>query len=282
MRVLFSTCGGHIEEIFNKNTGRHHAWRYSNSVWPRRTSVCFPICGALPDNRYQHAGTGYDMQPHGFLRDQIFTVESKGNSSATLLLTDSPSIHKVFPFKFNLRIHYTLQADCLSVDYEIFNPSNHQPLLFSVGSHYAYAVPVSEDERPEDYRLSLNSNFNAVRIQVVDGLQSGPGEPIAVTPDVPVAELVDSRSIILSCNRLQASRVALINAVTHCGTQVEFSGFDYCVLWAPYAGAPFVCIEPWAGMTGTRSDTAAFEQKAGIQSLLPLECRHYAIRIKPL
>ncbi|HWP51066.1 MAG TPA: hypothetical protein VN626_05130, partial [Clostridia bacterium] len=83
LRVVFSTCGGHIEEIINKTTGYNHVWTYSTSVWPRRTSVCFPICGALLDNRYQYEGIDYEMPPHGFLREQIFEVECKNTTSAT-------------------------------------------------------------------------------------------------------------------------------------------------------------------------------------------------------
>ncbi|WMJ84527.1 hypothetical protein ACS3UN_06750 [Oscillospiraceae bacterium LTW-04] len=282
LRVLFSTCGGHIEEIFDKTTGRSHAWKYSDSVWPRRTSVCFPICGMLPDNRYQYEGVDYEMNPHGFLREQIFVLENKDTTSATLLLTDSPSTQKVFPFRFHLRIRYTLQDDCLSVEYEVFNPSENQRLLFSIGSHYAYALPVSEGEQLEDYRLRLCGDLDAVRIRVVDGLQSGSGESVDVGPDIPVANLVDNRSIILSCNKSQTSRVTLVNTVSHSGTQVDFTGFEYCVLWAPYAGAPFICIEPWAGMTGKQSDSAMLEQKNDIQEVSPLASKHYSICIKPL
>ena len=281
LRVLFSTCGGHIEEIFDKTTGKHHAWTYSDSVWPRRTSVCFPICGALPDNRYQYQGVDYEMQPHGFLREQIFAVESKTMTEATLLLTDSPSTKKIFPFRFHLRIRYTLQGSCLSIVYEVFNPSENRHLLFSIGSHYAYALPVSEGERLEDYRLRLCGDFNAMRIRVVDGLQSGSRESVDVGPDIPVPDLVDNRSIILSCNKSQTSSVTLVNPASGSGTQVDFTGFGNCVLWAPYAGAPFICIEPWAGMTGKQSD-AALEQKSGIQEISPLDGKRYKIRIKPL
>lgn len=282
LRVIFSTCGGHIEEIFHKATGRDHAWRYSDAVWPRRTSLCFPICGVLPKNRYQYDGIDYDMQPHGFVREQIFAVEQQSVTSVTLLLTDGPATRGSFPFGFELRLRYTLKEDCLSVEYEVFNPSENAPLLFSIGSHYAYAMPVAQNERPEDYRLRLHGNFDAVRIQVADGLQAGPGEHIEVEPDLPVPDLIDSRSIILSCDQSKEGRVTLLNAVTQSGTQVDFIGFEYCVLWAPYAGAPFVCIEPWAGMTGQRSDNAALAQKTGIQELSPLSRKHYLIRIKPL
>ena len=282
LRVVFSTCGGHIEEIFHKITGKHHAWRYSDAVWPRRTSVCFPICGALPENHYQYEGVDYGMQPHGFMREQIFEVERQSAASVTLLLTDSPATRGSFPFEFELRLHYTLEEDGLSVEYEVLNPSENAPLLFSIGSHYAYAMPIAPAERPEDYRLWLRDDFDAVRIQVSDGLQAGPGARIEVGPDMPVPALVDSRSIILSCDQSRESRVTLASTATQSGTQVDFIGFEYCVLWAPYAGAPFVCIEPWAGMTGQHGNDAALAQKAGIQKLAPLHRKRYLIRIKPL
>lgn len=282
LRVLFSTCGGHIEEIFHKTTGRHHAWRYSDTVWPRRTSVCFPICGVLPDHRYRYEGADYGMQPHGFVREQLFSVERQSAASVTLLLTDSPATRGSFPFRFELRLRYTLEEACLSVEYEVFNPSENAPLLFSIGSHYAYAMPVAQTEQPEDYRLRLRGDFDAVRIQVADGLQAGPGECIKIGPDLPIPHLIDSRSIILSCDPSRESRVTLLNAVTQSGTQVDFIGFEHCVLWAPYAGAPFVCIEPWAGMTGQRGDDPVLAQKAGIQALAPLSRKNYLIRIRPL
>ena len=119
-------------------------------------------------------------------------------------------------------------------------------------------------------------------MQVVDGLQFGSGEEVHLAPDIPVAELVNNRSIVLSCNGSQTDCVTLVNPASQIETQVDFAGFDPCVLWTPYEGAPFVYIEPWAGMTRTQSDDTDFKHKFGIQKIAPLHSKNYSIHLKLL
>ena len=64
-----NTLGGAIESLCDAKDGKEHSWPYDAAVWPRRTSICFPICSLLKNGSYTHQGKTYQLPMHGFLRE---------------------------------------------------------------------------------------------------------------------------------------------------------------------------------------------------------------------
>ncbi len=270
--------GGHIEYLRNTSTGASHCWSYDAAVWPRRTSVCFPVCGALHQNQYGYGGRSYPMQQHGFAREQDFTVLDKSSSRAVLALRSNDETQKSYPFDFEIIIHYQLEPDRLDIRYEVKNAADKGTMYFSFGNHFAYSVPIMPGENSADYRLVFPRSVAGLRYNTKDGLLDGPGTPITMQKATPVA-VVDSRAIVLPCDEKAVTKVKLTNPLTCSATKVAFSGFDRCLLWAPRSGADFVCIEPWAGITGQWGEDPPLECKQGIISLSPREHRQFTLSI---
>ena len=51
IKVTLEELGAVVLSIVNKEDGVDHFWKYDPEFWPRRTHVCFPVCGVLLDRR---------------------------------------------------------------------------------------------------------------------------------------------------------------------------------------------------------------------------------------
>jgi galactose mutarotase-like enzyme len=47
---------------------------------------------------------------------------------------------------------------------------------------------------------------------------------------------------------------------------VEFDGFDYLVLWHKHT-SPYLCIEPWCGLSDLMGSSYDFTTKAGMRAI---------------
>lgn len=278
LRVALSTDGGHIEEIFNKQQQGRHYWAYDPAIWPRRTSVCFPICGYMPEHTYTYQGNSYEIPMHGFLREQTFKVLEQTQELVLLETCYTEDTLMAYPFHYCFRICYRLENNRLSVLYQVRNLSKTEPMLFAVGSHYTYNVPIREQEEVGDFRLFFSDSSNFTQQILKDGLLSNQSIPFVWKTGMPLEQL-NTSSMLLRCNAPGEHTVSLQNIRTGSKTVVSFCNFDYCVLWRPFANAPFVCIEPWMGTPQQENSTSALEEKYAMVMLEPQAYQDFTIHI---
>ena len=281
LRVAVNTQGGHIEEISGKADGSGYYWSYDPTVWPRRTSVCFPICGALPDGSYTYQGNRYEMPMHGFLREQNLTVRHQSARELCLEATQTPETLRIYSFAFVFQIYYELLGRRLQVTYRVSNPSPNESLVFAVGSHYTYQVPIRQGERLEDYSLAFSPFSEFTQLHLEDGLVSQHTSSFQWKTGMPLNELDKNGSVLLRCpSQPEEHTVSLENAKTGSRTAVTFRGFDYCVLWRPFPDAPFVCIEPWSSTPEKVGNTGALESKHAMTELAPGDEKCFSLSIE--
>lgn len=143
--------------------------------------ILFPICGNLPDNRYQYGGKTYTLKQHGFARDLPWEVVQQGTdncASLSLKLTSSQQTREVYPFDFQLNFTYQLQGNCLRLQQSYTNYSS-EPMPFSTGLHpyfwsgdkrqLAADIPAStyQDQKTgEFYHFYGKFDFNCPEIDV--------------------------------------------------------------------------------------------------------------------
>ena len=275
LQVVLSSFGGCIESIRDRRTGLEHYWQYNAGDWPRRTAVCFPICGALPNETYTYGGKPYHLHSHGFLRERELTPVGVSSDAASFLLTSDAETRENYPFDFSMQIACQLDGDSLIVRYIVRNTGS-KDMYFSTGAHYTYAVPVQPGESYRDYRFRFSGVQTAGRLVVQDGRLAGITEDIFHGRDaLPLDGLFGGGSTILRCCDLTENRIRLESSLSGAATEVSFDGFSHVVLWAPRDGAPFACIEPWAGMLDAVDGSGRIEEKPGIVTLRPDEARAY-------
>ena len=259
LHVEIAKLGAEIRRVAFCSKDRF--WNGDEKYWTGVSPVLFPICSGLPGDKFTFENKEYILEKHGFARKSVFTVESANDTSATFLLKDSPETFKKYPWHFELRITYTLNSNNIEVTYDVKNTSDNA-MYYSIGSHEAYLC----ENTIEDYDVIFERQETLFAYELEGTVLSG--EKKLILKESNVLPLIDEYFKIdaLVFKDVKSRFVTLKNRKTGEKVSVKFEGFDYLLLWHKY-GAPYMCIEPWAGISSTKGDNLDITKKEGILKL---------------
>lgn len=263
--ISVSPRGAELQSLLDKQSGKEYLWQANPAFWGKHSPILFPIVGALKDGVYKYKGTTYALPRHGFAREMDFELHRQDAKSLSLLLRSNTETLKKFPFAFELYIEYALTANGISVTYSIQNIGSAD-MLFSIGGHPAFNLPLSAGENYEDYVLEFNKEENEGRWLLQDGLLKNGTTPLLTnTRLLPLKkELFYADAIVLK--NLKSNKVKLASKKTGEGFEFSFEGFPYLGIWAA-KDADFICIEPWCGIADSVESNQELSDKEGIINL---------------
>jgi galactose mutarotase-like enzyme len=248
---------------------RHAAdllWNGDPAVWAGRAPLLFPIVGVLAGGIYRLGSKTYTLSRHGFARDKRFSGESHSASTASFRLEADDATLRVYPFRFELNVRYELIGATLSVTTRVRNRGDID-MPASFGYHPGFRWPLAVDESRESHFIQFESDEPApVRRIDAAGLLTPVRHPTPIVDrrlgltdalfqeDVLILDQLKSRSVTYG-NRGPRIRIGFPDA-------------KYLGIWAK-PGAPFICIEPWHGITDPQGFSGDFLQKPGIFVLGP-------------
>lgn len=265
--VDISAKGAELQSIYNKQTQLEYMWS-ADEIWPKKSPVLFPIVGELKNNTYLYGGKSYQLGRHGFAREKEFIITEHNESSVTFTIHDTAETLEIYPFAFNFSVQYTIDNNRLYVVYTVKNKDD-KDLLFSVGGHPAFKLPLDERTEFEDYYLSFAQVENAgVYPLSAEGLIEL--NPVSFFNDAERLPL--RRSLFyndaLVFKEFQSASIDIKNDKTTNGIRVFFEQFPYLGIWNK-KDADFICIEPWCGIADSVNATGYLEEKEGINILKP-------------
>ncbi len=251
--------GAEIRSV--KQNGTERMWNGVKEVWGGVAPLLFPICGGLRDDKFIFDGKEYTLQKHGYARFMKYEVEKQSETSVTFLHKSNEETLKSFPFSYELRVIYTLSDNTVSVSYEV-NNTDSKKMYFSIGSHEGYATP----EGIEDYDI-IFPNKETLNAYMLDGnlLQKN---TLPIIKDSNVLPLYDKYFTVdaLVFKDLKSESATLRNRKTGKSVTVSFPGKPYFLLWHKHS-APYMCIEPWAGIQDPQDSDYDITKKEGIIEL---------------
>ncbi|MBO5358888.1 MAG: aldose 1-epimerase family protein [Clostridia bacterium] len=259
LEVEIEKIGAEIRKVTKDGVDR--MWSGDPSYWAGVAPLLFPIVSALPDDKFTYNGKEYEMQKHGFIRKLPFEVEATADDTATFMFASNEETLKVFPWKFELRIKYTLIRDKIKVEYFVLNKSD-DTMYYSIGSHEGYACP----DGIENYDIVFEKE-EVLKHNLLDGmLLSGETVPVLTSGNVlPLNEKYFEIDALIFKN-IQSRKASLVSRITGQTTTVHFPDCEYLLLWHA-VGGPFMCIEPWWGICSTKGDSNDITKKEGIIAL---------------
>lgn len=255
---------------------KHYIWEGDPKFWDGSSPVLFPICSGLIDDTYYYRGEKFTMPKHGFAMNKMFEVESKSNSEVTFLLKDSIETLAVYPFHFEFRITYTLFEKKLLVKYKIRNTGENK-MYFSVGAHEGYNCPGGI----EDYDIILPKKTDLIHTFLTPSNTLGFDKAVILASgDVLPLDYKYFAEDALIFEKIDFSSLMLKNRKTGESVMITFEGFPYLLLWTR-PGAPYICVEPWCGITDREGADQNIETKQGIECILPSQAfeRTHSIEI---
>ena len=178
------------------------------------------------------------------------------------MLRADPSSRAVYPFEFELIARYELKGATLSVSTEIKN-RGETDLPASFGYHPGFRWPLPYGEARSSHAVVFERDEpGSVRRIDANGLLTPNHYP------TPIAnQRLDLKDALFQDDVLILDQIRS-RAVTYGGDQgpklrIAFPDAVYLGLWSK-PGAPFICIEPWHGITDGQGFTGDFMEKPGI------------------
>ena len=251
LTVSVSDLGAELMSI-KTNDGHEYLWQGDPKYWDGRAPIMFPICGRLFGGEYTYLGKTYTLPNHGFARKSVFALKSCAKSFLTLSLTSNEETKKVYPFDFVFDVTFALRGNTLDIKYEVKNQDSTE-LIFSVGGHPAFNVPLDSDIKFEDCYVEFDKSCEAVRVDFSPTC-------FLTHNDKPYME-GGTKRINLSHNLFDndaiflynvSKKITLASEKSARSVTMEFERMKYIGLWhAVKTDAPYVCIEPWTSVPAT-------------------------------
>ena len=266
LRVVIKTQGAELDSIRHKAHQLEYLWQGDAAFWGKKSPILFPIVGTLKDNNFSYKGKKYTLPRHGFARDKTFSVEQHSADSATFLLVSNAETLKNYPFSFEFRICYALKDNTLCVTYAVKNTGSDD-MYFSVGGHPAFRLPLVDGTIYTDYFIELNQAETSGRYPLsINGLLELKSNFFLENSNkIPLnPALFYEDAVVLK--HLEATSMAILSDKTPHGLRMTFEGFPYFGIWAA-KNAPFVCLEPWCGISDSVNTTLELTKKEGINQL---------------
>ena len=222
--------------------------------------------------RYRIGSNTYQLSRHGFARGKLFAVDGTSPTSAVFKLNADDATLKLYPFRFELTVRFEIVGAALSVDALVRNLGD-EDMPASFGYHPAFRWPLPFGQPRSAYFIQFETDEPAPfrRIDAAGLLKTERFDtPIArrrlslsdalFQEDVLIFDQIKSRSLIYGCD--QGPRI-----------RVDFPDSPYLGIWTK-PGAPFICIEPWHGVTDPVGFSGEFAEKPGMCNLRAGEALH--------
>lgn len=267
LQVSIQHKGAEICSIQSKTTNIEYMWNANPDVWGSYAPVLFPVIGSLKNNSYTYKGENYSVPKHGFIRNNNnLQVVLKTVDSLTLEYKYDEETLKMFPFKFVFSIAFQLIDNKLEVKHKVENLGNEE-MFFSLGAHPGFKCPIHKHETYEDYYIQFEEKeFDRTWELSKNGLTTGKTHSVLNNTDkLPLTKSLFSADALIF-KSLKSNKVSLMSRHNRYKISLNFADFNYLGLWAK-PSAPFICIEPWLGITDDENCSGKLEEKEGIRCL---------------
>ena len=269
INFIVSTHGAELQSL--QKDGKEYLWHGDAKYWGRRSPILFPMVGKVYGGVFRVNGKDYPMSQHGFARDSEFRKVGE-----RYVLSDYPL--EKYPFKFELAVRYRTEGNCFYAEWTVTNKDT-KAIHFQIGAHPALMLQDYHEEDPvHGFLQCFDGNGNVVKQPLLShGLDGGyltehPAPvPMPVDEDglIPLtAETFAIDTFILEHGSVKS--VALLDKDKQPYLKVGSDQTEAYGLWAPHKpGCPFVCLEPWCGITDLMGFNGELSQRYLNHTLQP-------------
>nr|WP_306269664.1 aldose 1-epimerase family protein [Pararhizobium sp. IMCC3301] len=249
-------------------------WQADPDFWPRSSPILFPVVGQCVGSAIRIGDQSYPMSRHGFASQMPFATMDCTDNAAHFLLTDTPETWQHFPFAFELKVSYRLEAASVTCAFSVTN-TGAEPMPYALGLHPGFNWP--DRNTGSDAKIIFEAlEPSSVPVITADGF---------FTDNVRRLEL-DGNTLALSERNLGSEALCFLNAksraLTFCQNDrpsitIANDGFPHFAIWTR-PEAPFLSIESWTGHGDPAGFAGAFREKPSLRALQPGVSRQDIVR----
>lgn len=270
LACTIDSLGAEIRSLKHKASGQEYIWPMNPKVWGSSSPVLFPAIGSIKGGEISFKGESFPLSKHGIIRNNAeLSFSAEGTNQCSFSLQSNEKSRKLYPFEFEFKVSYSLDALRLRMTFEVMNKGD-KPMPFLVGGHTAYYLPLRAGLALSDYQIEIPGNKRFIEAATLSetGLL---GKRIRNFP-LQDGALALSESIFkedaLIFKDVDFDELSLRTKDGGERLRVYFKGFPHLALWAK-PGADYVCIEPWLGLPDRDEESMAIMEKSTYNKLEP-------------
>lgn len=239
IRLSFNKIGAELKSIYSKETNKEVMYSGEDVWWNRTSPLLFPFVGKSLDGKFIYDQKEYEIGQHGFIRDKEFTIDDVSSDYIWFKYRSTEEDLSLYPFRFELRVGYIISWATVDVKYEIKNLDD-KTMYYTIGAHPSFLF-----NRGDFITFETNNDVNHIY-----NLEKG---FISSKEEIELKRIdLDNDTFSVDTfiyDGIKSCTLSNVNQGT--SVKVTFEDFNYLAIWAPYRDgeiAPFVCLEPWAGL----------------------------------
>ena len=252
LKVTISDAGAEILSIINE--AGDEVIHQGCDVYADHCPICFPTIGIFPDSIYSYNGMDYKIKIHGFASSSVFEANQVSDTEISFKMSSNEETLKVYPFRFDLFVNYTLKGKDLTTEYVIKNTGN-DVMYYSVGSHTGYKL----DKGLTGYRVKFQKPEDGLGVKL-----------LPATYHLTAGELIKNGVLQLDDTLFKKGCFTLTDLSSdylileeNNGREIaklDFSEFKYVTFWS-VPGNTYVCIEPWSCESAHYTDSNILDKQ---------------------
>lgn len=198
--------------------------------------ILFPLCGQLPNGKYELNGFEYSMKNHGLARInnwEVIDKSTRDNASITIKFESDNITKKSYPFDFEFILKYSLKGGKLTISHEFKNKSD-SIMPMSIGYHPYFNV---KDKN------SIYYDTNATELLDSNDMKIKPYS----RENIDISESVESKLLL---DHIGNCFVFNLKDLNRKFTFTYDHYFKYIVVWSVIE-KDFICVEPWSAQNSS-------------------------------
>lgn len=274
------TLGAELKSF--RTGGAEYIWQGDPRYWSGSAPFLFPIASNARQDTLYIEGKPYHMPMHGFAKDLEWEVGKQSEDCVTFLLRQTAETLASYPFRFTMEAKYAIAGGMLTMTMTIRNDDTRE-MPYCFGTHPAFNVPFDPAAGSSfaDYRIEFEKEeenscplYDGAARQIDVNRRESFLEPDNRTLrlDYDVFARVDT----VIFDHMNSRSAALIDGKTGRKLTLGYPTFDYAAVWTK-PGAPYVCIEPWQGLSACSDEDDNMLSKRGVKCLKPGESDVYVL-----
>jgi galactose mutarotase-like enzyme len=209
---------------------------------------------------------------HGIARQSDFKVTRLDARGFAAQLTPNAETKAIYPFDYEFVVNYRFDSLSLTCEMTLRNLDN-QPLPWSAGHHFYFAVPWSEGRKRSDYAIRIPAGKTQKQDQTNGSVSPGP----TLKPEESLANpaLIDTQHLSLKSNTVVFGPIGTPGDVrVKLGTAKIPSPDATFVTWTASDDSPFYCVEPWMGPPNAPAT------KTGLHWVQPGQTQNFVVEVQ--
>lgn len=274
--ILEVEAAVHGAELLSiRKDGKEYVWQGDPEFWGRHAPVLFPLVGKVWNDEYRVDGKVFQLGQHGFARDMGFEpIPQENPDMMAFRLASCEHTRSLFPYDFELTVEFELDGNTVTKR-DIVRNTGAAPMYYMIGNHPAFLY---RDFDPEDkihgYACYYNGSQLLRNMMLSPLTEHGALKHEKTIFNVPAgvqelkASTFDDDALVFENS--QIDMVVLLDKEQEPYLAVNFPTAQTLGIWsAKGKNAPFVCIEPWNGLTDPEGFTGDISERDWIQCLEP-------------